>query len=80
MIIKAHLLRCQDAALCFVRKWWRPATCVGIALGTIVNIVLIPLVTWTPVNLAEAAAYITACAAAFGVRAFEKWKGVTNDA
>lgn len=69
-------MKAQETALCFVRKWWRPVTCIGIAGGSVVNLVIIPLVNWEVPDLAAAAAYVAAVTAAFGVRAWEKHKGV----
>lgn len=72
--IRRKVLAAQETALCFVRKWWRPATCIGIAAGTLINLCIIPVATWTIPNLAEGAAWITACAAAFAVREVgKKW-------
>jgi hypothetical protein len=78
--IMKRALRLQEIALCLVRKWWRPVTCVGIAGGTVVNLVVIPLKTWTVPNLAEGAAWIGACAAAFAVREVGKAWGTASDA
>lgn len=74
----ALFLRVQEAALCLVRKWWRPVTCVGIAAGTVINLAIIPVVKWQVPNLAEGAAWITACAAAFAVREVGKAWGTTE--
>lgn len=71
-------MRVQDAALCLVSKWWRPVTCIGIAGGAVINLVIIPLWTWTPINMVEAAAYVTAATAAFAVRSWEKKFGVAR--
>lgn len=73
---KDRAIAAQEVALCVVRKWWRPVTCIGIAGGALVNLVIIPLANWEVPNMAEAAAYVAATTAAFSVRAFEKWKGV----
>jgi len=73
--MKETITRTVDTAICFVSKTWRPVTCVGIAGGAIVNLILIPLVNWEVPDLTAAAAYIAAATAAFGVRAFEKFKG-----
>ena len=74
MKLKVRLLAIQETALCLVRQWWRPITCVGIAAATIINLCIIPLVKWEIPNLAEGAAWITACAAAFAVREVgKKW-------
>ncbi len=78
MSIKATLARWQEAALEFIRKWWRPASCVGIAGGAIVNLVIIPLNTWTVPNMAEAAAYVAAMTAAFAVREVGKHWGTAE--
>ena len=75
MSIKATVLRWQEVALCFVRKWWRPVTCIGIAGGSIVNLVVIPIVNWEVPDLTAAAAYVTAATAAFAVREWGKIKG-----
>ena len=76
--MKATILKAQDALLCFVSKWWRPATCIGIAGGAIVNLVVIPLVNWEVPDMTAGAAYVAAATAAFGVRAWEKRAGVAR--
>lgn len=78
MSLKSAIIATQEAALCLVSKWWRPVTCIGIAGGALINLVVIPLWTWTPINMVEAAAYVAAATAAFGVRTFEKVKGVSR--
>lgn len=78
MSIKSRVLALQDVALCLVRKWWRPVTCIGIAGGALVNLIVIPLAKRASPNLAEAAAFVTACAAAFAVREWGKAKGTTD--
>lgn len=75
MTLKTKAIAALDVCLCFVRKAWRPVTCIGIAGGAIVNLVLIPLVNWEVPDMTAAAAYVAAATAAFGVRAFEKIKG-----
>lgn len=72
------LMRWQEAALCFVSKWWRPVTCVGIAGGALVNLIVIPLYQWQVPDMTAAAAYVAAATAAFGVRAWEKRAGVAR--
>lgn len=76
MTIKTNIIDVFEIALCFVRKAWRPVTCIGISGGSLVNLVIIPLWTMTVPDLTAAAAYVAAASAAFGIRAFEKWKGV----
>lgn len=78
MTLKASIMRAQDAALCLVSKWWRPVTCIGIAGGAVINLVVIPLWTWTPISMLDAAAYVTAATAAFTVRAWEKRHGLAK--
>lgn len=78
MTIKQTVLRVQEMALCAVRKWWRPATCIGIAGGAIVNLVVIPLVNWEVPDMTAAAAYVTAATAAFAVREYGKIKGTAE--
>lgn len=72
----ASLMRAQEIALCLIRKWWRPLTCVGIAGSMIVHGVVLPLLTRSHPDLTGLAALVTACAAAFAVREWGKTKGV----
>ena len=76
--MKRHALRLEEIALNRIRQWWRPVTCVGIAAGTVINLCVIPLKTWTLPNLLEAAAWITACAGAFAVREVGKRWGTAD--
>ena len=76
--MKKRILAAQEMALCLVRKWWRPVTCIGIAGGAIVNLILIPLVKWEVPNMAEAAAFVTAATAAFAVREWGKAQGTAD--
>lgn len=75
MFYKQFFDRMLSAVLDFIRKAWRPATCVGIAGGAIVNLVVIPLVNWQVPDMTAAAAYVTAATAAFAVREWGKIKG-----
>lgn len=65
----------MEVALCLIRKWWRPLTCVGIAATMWVQGVIIPLATKTVPDLTGLAALVTAIAAAFAVREWGKTKG-----
>ena len=65
----------QGAALNIIRCWWRPIMLVGVAVGTWVNLVLIPLVNWQVPSLAEAGAWIAACGALSWVREWGKTNG-----
>jgi hypothetical protein len=58
-----------------VRVWWRPVTCVGIAVGVIVNAVALPIMTRAPISLTDLAATIAACATIFAVREWGKIHG-----
>jgi len=78
MSFKDRFMAVQEAALCLVSKWWRPVTCIGIAGGALINLVVIPLWTWTPIDLTAAAAYIAAATAAFSIRTWEKKIGVAK--
>lgn len=75
MTLKQRILHAQEMALCLVRKWWRPVTCIGIAGGAVVNLIVLPIIKRQSPNLAEAAAFVTACAGAFAVREYGKIKG-----
>lgn len=77
--IKAAILRWQEAALCLVRKWWRPMTYIVLGMGTFVNTVVIPLWTKTGVNLTELAALVAAWAPVIAIREWGKVKGVDTD-
>lgn len=70
-----RLLHAQDVALCLIRKWWRPLTCLGIAGSMIVHGVVLPLMIRSHPDLMGLAALVTACAAAFAVREWGKCKG-----
>lgn len=72
------LARCQTTALTLVRTWWRPVTCIGIAGGAVVNLIVIPLIKREVPNMAEAAAFVTAATAAFAVREWGKSRGTAD--
>lgn len=76
--MKSRLLRAQDVALCLVRKWWRPITLCGVAAGTFVNLVYLPLRTGQSPNLAEAGAWIAAVSGLSWVREWGKSKGASE--
>lgn len=59
----------------FVRVWWRPLTCLGIAGGVIVNGVIIPIITRQSIDLTGFAAVIASCATVFAVREWGKING-----
>ena len=65
----------EAALLERVRVWWRPVTCIGIAVGVIVNAVVLPMITKAPISLTDMAATIAACATIFAVREWGKING-----
>ena len=80
MSIKDRILAAEKVALCIIRKWWRPVTCVWIAATMAVHGVVVPLYMLfkhgqAPTDLAALAALVTAIAAAFAVREWGKIKG-----
>ena len=63
-----------------IRKWWRPLTCVAIAITMFVHGIVVPLFLLFFRNqyfsdMTGLAALITAIAAAFAVREWGKIKG-----
>lgn len=69
------LAELEKALLERVRVWWRPVTCVGIAVGVIVNAVILPLIRKEPISLTDLAATIASCATIFAVREWGKING-----
>lgn len=66
----------EQGTLKRIRVWWRPATCVGIAGGVIINAIVIPLAKNEAMDLTGFAAVIASCATIFAVREWGKIKGV----
>lgn len=62
------ILKAQETALCLIRKWWRPITCLGIAGTLIINGMIIPWFSWQVPDMTALAAYVAAATAAFAVR------------
>jgi len=77
--VEKKLRRLVDMALCLARKWWRPAACIALVLSFFVNFVYIPYLTQTPINPVDWAAAVAALTAAFAVREWGKFKGVSNN-
>lgn len=73
--IMDRIERVMDIALCLIRKWWRPLTCVGIAGSMLVHGIILPLMTKSYPDLMGLAAVITAASTAFAVREWGKAKG-----
>lgn len=65
----------EKAFLERVRVWWRPVTCIGIAVAVFVNAVILPIIRKEPISLTDLAATIAACATIFGVREWGKING-----
>lgn len=68
----------MNVALCLIRKWWRPITCIGIAGSVIVHGVVLPLMIRESPDLTGLAALITAASAAFAVREWGKIRGTAD--
>jgi hypothetical protein len=78
--LKARFLAAQEAALCAIRKWWRPITCIWIAGTMAVHGVILPLLMFfrkgeMPTDLTGLSLLVTAIAGAFAVREWGKIKG-----
>jgi uncharacterized membrane protein YagU involved in acid resistance len=58
-----------------IRVWWRPVTCVGIAVAVFVNAIVLPLMRTEPISLTDLAATIASCATIFAVREWGKING-----
>lgn len=78
MNLKTRLLAAEKVALCVIRKWWRPVTCVWIAGTMAVHGVILPLLG-TSTDLTGLSLLVTATAGAFAVREWGKIKGVSNN-
>lgn len=82
MSIKQRLLAIEAVALCIIRKWWRPVTCIWIAGTMAVHGVVIPLYMllrhdqMPTTDLTGLSLLVTAIAGAFAVREWGKIKGV----
>lgn len=84
MSVKQRLLAAEKVALCVIRKWWRPVTCIWIAGTMAVHGVIIPLLIvfregGSPADLTGLSLLVTATAGAFAVREWGKIKGVSNN-
>ena len=78
MTFKERILAAEKVALCVIRKWWRPITCIWIAGTMAVHGVILPLMG-TPTDLTGLSLLVTAIAGAFAVREWGKIKGVSSD-
>lgn len=76
----AKLNRAMDIALCAIRKWWRPLTCLWIAGTMAVHGVILPVLVFArsgqlATDLTGLSLLVTATAGAFAVREWGKIKG-----
>ena len=78
MTLRERLKAFENGALVFIRRWWRPATCVWIAGTMAVHGVILPL-QGNVTDLTGLSLLVTATAGAFAVREWGKAKGI-NDA
>lgn len=78
MTLRERLKAFENGALVFIRKWWRPATCVWIAGTMAVHGVILPL-QGNVTDLTGLSLLVTATAGAFAIREWGKVKGI-NDA
>ena len=65
----------EAAILERIRVWWRPVTCIGIAVAVFVNAVILPFLRKEPISLTDLAATIASCATIFAVREWGKING-----
>jgi hypothetical protein len=63
-------------ALGLARQWWRPLGAASVVGSLIVNGMVVPLLHHQPLDLSGFALVITAFAGLYGVRSYEKVKGV----
>lgn len=78
MTFKERLLACEKIALCVIRKWWRPLTCLWIMGSMAVHGVVLPWWYAKDTDLTGLSLLVTACAGAFAVREWGKIKGVAD--
>lgn len=78
MSLKQRLLAAEKVALCVIRKWWRPITCIWIAGTMAVHGVILPLMG-KDTDLTGLSLLVTATAGAFAVREWGKIKGVSDN-
>lgn len=78
MSLKERILAAEKVALCVIRKWWRPITCVWLAGTMAVHGVILPMMG-KDTDLTGLSLLVTATAGAFAVREWGKVKGVSNN-
>ena len=77
MMIKERLKAFEKGALVFIRRWWRPITCVWIAGTMAVHGVILPM-QGKETDLTGLSLLVTATAGAFAVREWGKAKGISD--
>mgnify|MGYP007046309732 CR=1 FL=1 len=84
MAVVNRLQRIQEVALCLIRKWWRPITCIWLCGTMAVHGVILPLADYWQhgelrTDLMALAALVTAVAGAFAVREWGKAQRLGDD-
>ena len=77
MTFRERLAAFEKSALKFIRRWWRPITCIWIAGTMAVHGVILPLIG-KETDLTGLSLLVTATAGAFAVREYGKIKGVSD--
>lgn len=77
---KTRALAFEAVALCVIRKWWRPVTCLWMSGTMAVHGVIVPVVQLfrgeeINTDLTALSALVAAVTAAFAVREWGKIKG-----
>lgn len=85
MTFKQRLFAIEKAALCVIRKWWRPVTCVWLSGTLLVHGIVLPAYALvvhgdTMTDLTGLSLLVTAVVAGFAVRTYEKTRGLASDA
>ncbi len=74
MTLRERLLAFEAVALCIIRKWWRPITCLWIAATMAVHGVVLPLMG-KDTDLTGLSLLVGSVSAAFAVREWGKIRG-----
>lgn len=83
-MVKERLLAFERVALCIIRKWWRPVTCIWLSGTMAVHGVILPVARFIQsgeidTDLVSLAALVTAITAAFAVREWGKVNGADGE-
>ncbi len=74
--IKRAASAVQRVALSLARNWWRPAACWAIVGAIAENGIILPYQHGAGLDLTGFALLVTSVAGLYGVRSFEKVRGV----